>query len=159
MTVATPRSVPRSAADLRSMSAAELDELYRASRPGPIPVGRSRGTAIALPGSAVGSFLAGLVRALVWKGKIFDPRSEGLRNLMSPLGVPAIRARVFEGDSWFVSDERAIVLDYSRTSWVARPIRDEIREVAPGLYLGQVYLGRWRVLRFMLEFPRPGAAS
>lgn len=159
MTVATPRSVPRSAADLRSMSAAELDELYRASRPGPIPVGRSRGTAIALPGSAVGSFLAGLVRALVWKGKIFDPRTQGLRNLMSPLGVPAIRARVFEGDSWFVSDERAIVLDYSRTSWVARPIRDEIREVAPGLYLGQVYLGRWRVLRFMLEFPRPGAAS
>src|SRR4029453_11674647 len=106
MTVATQlRTQPP---DLRSMSGAELDALYRASAPGAIPVGRSRGTAIALPGSLVGRLLAGLVRAFVWKGKIFDPTSQGLKNLMSPLGVPAIRALVFEGESWFVPNGRAI---------------------------------------------------
>ena len=156
MTVATETQsrVP----DLRTMSGTQLDELYRASRPGRIPTGRSRGTAIALPGTALGRLFAGFVRALVWKGKIFDPRIEGLKNLVSPLAVPAIRARVFEGDSWFVKNERAIVLDYSRTSLVARLIRDEIREVAPGLYLGQVYWGKSRILRFMLEFPQRAAS-
>lgn len=145
--------------DLRSMSGDQLDALYRASRPGPIPIGRSRGTAIALPGSPLGKLFAGFVRALVWKGKVFDPQVQGLKNLMSPLGIPAIKARVYEGDSWFVRNERAIVLDYSRTSLVAKLIRDEIREVGPGLYLGQVYIGKAHVLRFMLEFPKGGAAA
>ena len=158
MTVATRPNMTVRAAELRSMSAAELDDLYRASQPGRIPVGPSQGTAIALPGSALGRLFAGFVRALVWKGKVFDPDVGELKNLMSPLAVPAIRARVYEGDSWFVPKGRAVVLDYSRTSLVARLIRDEIREVAPGVYLGQVYWGKTHVLRFMLEVPRSAAS-
>src|SRR5690606_17972513 len=105
------------------------------------------------PGTGLDRLLAALVRALVWKGKVFRPETSDLKNLLTPLGVPGIRAHVSVADSWFVRGERAVVLDYSRTSLVARLIRDEIREVAPGLYLGQVYWGRRRVLRFMLEFP------
>lgn len=155
MTTATLSTT--TARTLSTLSGAQLDDLYRASPPGAIPTGRSRGTAITLPGSGADRLLAGLVRLLAWKGKIFDPDGAGLRNLVTPFGVPAIRARVYEGDSWFVPDGRTIVLDYAKTSWVARMIRDEIRQVAPGLYLGQVYLGRRRVLRFMLEFG-PAAA-
>ena len=34
------------------------------------------------------------------------------------------------------------MLDYSKTSLIAHWIRDEIREVSPGIYLGLVYLGQ-----------------
>jgi hypothetical protein len=115
-------------------------------------VGRTRGTALIFPGSVFDGFAQALVRALVWKGKVFNPGTQDLENLVSPFAVPAVRARVYEDDSWF-SRGRAIVLDYSRTSLVARAIRDEIRLVAPGLYLGQVFWGRTRLILFMLEVP------
>jgi hypothetical protein len=44
------------------------------------------------------------------------------------------------------------VLDYSKRSLVARWVRDEIRRVAPGLYLGLVYLKRTRLIYFTLQF-------
>lgn len=156
--IGTRKQADLQARDLFTLSGHELDELYRSSAPGPIPGGRSRGTAITLPGSAVDRLLAALVRGLAWKGKIFRPASQDLKNLVSPFGVPAIRATVLEGESWFVDEGRAIVLDYSRTSLVARKIRDEIRQVAPGLYLGQVYWGRRRILRFALEFAQETVA-
>jgi hypothetical protein len=37
---------------------------------------------------------------------------------------------------------------------VARAIRDEIREVSPGIYLGLVFLGGKHVLDFALDFSR-----
>ncbi len=45
------------------------------------------------------------------------------------------------------------MLDYSKTSLVAQWIRDEIREVAPGIYLGLVYWGKKKLIHFALEFP------
>ncbi|HTC22757.1 MAG TPA: hypothetical protein VK688_00260 [Gemmatimonadales bacterium] len=138
---------------IMQMSRAGLDELFRKSPSGPVPVGRARGTAIVLPGSALDGVVAGLIRALVWKGKVFSPETGDLRNLIGPLGWHLIRARVYEDQSWFASG-RAIILDYSRTSFVARKIRDEIRLVRPGLYLGQVYWGKSRIALFMLEFPQ-----
>jgi len=44
------------------------------------------------------------------------------------------------------------VLDYSKTSLVARQIRDEIREVAPGVFLGVVFWGHHHVVDFALDF-------
>jgi hypothetical protein len=46
------------------------------------------------------------------------------------------------------------VLDYSKTSLVARQVRDEIREIAPGVFLGLVFLGHRHVLDFTLDFTR-----
>lgn len=131
---------------------AELDERFRRSPAGPIPVGRARGTAILFPGSAVDGIFAGLVRLLIWKGKDFSPQSQDLKNLIGPFGMHLIRAKVYQDQSWFASGP-AVILDYSKTSFVARMIRDEIRQVAPGVYLGQVYWGKTRIALFMLEFP------
>jgi len=36
---------------------------------------------------------------------------------------------------------------------VAQWIRDEIREVAPSIYLGKVYWANKRLIDFALEFP------
>ena len=136
--------------DLRTLSRAELDQIFRSSPPGSIPTGRSRGTALLAPGSALDGILRPLIRTLVWKGKVFRPQSEDLKNLLSPFAFRGIRARVYQGTSWF-DDAPAIIIDYSCTSLVARMVRDEIRQVAPGLYLGQIFLWRKRIGLFMLE--------
>ena len=44
------------------------------------------------------------------------------------------------------------VLDYSETSIVASRIRDEIRMIEPGIYLGKVYWDKKRLIDFALEF-------
>ena len=44
------------------------------------------------------------------------------------------------------------MLDYSETSLVAGWIRDEIRMIEPGFYLGQVFGGRTRLFHFALQF-------
>ena len=72
----------------------------------------------------------------LWHGKVFDCEGGSLVNQWS--GVRAIRARVCYGPSW-VDGKTSIVMDYSQTSHVWADVRDEVREVAPGLYLGRMY--------------------
>lgn len=132
------------------MSRSELDDAFRGGVPGTIPAGRTRGTAMLAPGTAVDGVLRPLIRALIWKGKVFQPQTQDLKNLLSPFGVPGIRARVYEDLSWF-DQAPAIIIDYSRTSLVARMIRDEIRQVAPGVYVGQIFLWKKRIGHFLLE--------
>ncbi len=69
---------------------------------------------------------------------MFDPERGELRNEIGPIGAHSIRAKVYYAESWFDQKE-AIILDYRETSLLARWIRDEIRLVAPGLYLGIVF--------------------
>ena len=147
----------RNASDLVAASREELDNLFRSSPAGRIPSGQARGTAMVAPGSWIDRPLSQLIRALIWKGKVFNPATGDLKNLIGPFGMHLIRAVVYEEGSWF-SPGPAIILDYSKTSLVARMIRDEIREIEPGVYLGQVYWGKTRIALFMLEFPVVTAA-
>jgi len=98
--------------------------------------------------------MANFVNHFAWQGKIFDPTKGTLRNKILPFGLNAIIAKVYKGPSWMDGKE-CIVLDYSETSLVAHWVRDEIREVAPRIYLGKVYLGKKRLIDFALEFPPP----
>jgi hypothetical protein len=154
-TLLTPHSGAADPRALARMSRDDLDALFRASVAGSIPVGQARGTAMVFPGTAVDRALQGLVRAFCWKGKVFARATHDLKNRIGPTGALLIRAKVYEGDSWFAPGT-AIILDYSKTSVVAGKIRDEIRQVGPGLYLGQVYWGKRRIALFMLEFPGGG---
>ncbi len=141
------------AEDLLRMPRKGLDDVFRSSPAGPIPDGRSRGTAIVFPGSWLDLIPRWFVRLLVWKGKAFWRVDEGsaLKNLISPFGFKLFEAKVYKEESWF-ADGEAVILDYSKSSFLVRMIRDEIRLVGDGLYLGQVFLGKRRVLLFMLEF-------
>ena len=62
-----------------------------------------------------------------------------------------MRAKVYKEASWFDGKE-TIVLDYSKTSFVARKVRDEIREVSPGVFLGLVFWERDKIALFALKF-------
>jgi hypothetical protein len=146
------------ARELLRMSQAELDDLFRRSPPGDIPNGDAQGTAIIFPGTRAGWLKARLARWLAWRGKVFDARRGTLLNKVTPFDIRAIKAKVYRATSWFDGRE-AIILDYSKTSFVAQRIRDEIREVAPGMYLGQVYWGRTRICNFALAFAGRAAGA
>ena len=87
-----------------------------------------------------------------WKGKVFDPEKGELINRIGPMEHMLIVAKVYKDKSWFDGKE-CIVLDYSKTSLIAGWIRDEIREVSPGIYLGLVYGGKKKLIHFALKFP------
>jgi len=133
-------------------SDSDLAALFRASSPGDVPIGPLDGTAIIAAGTRATKILAALVRAAAWQGKVVDPGGRSLVNRITPLRLRAIRAAVYPGASW-VDGADCIVIDYSKTSLVARGVRDEIRLVAPRLYLGVVWLWRRRVAWFSLRVP------
>ena len=134
---------------LLEMSPDELDALFRRSAAGAIPVGPTKGTVLLAPGTEVAWPAKRLIHWLAWRGKIFNPEKGDLLNIVSMFGVKAVRAKVYKGPSWLDQAE-TIVLDYSKTSRIAHKVRDEIREVSPGVYLGLVYWGRNRILYFTL---------
>ena len=136
---------------LLGMSQKELDELFKKSPTGEIPNGEGKGTAIVAPGTNYTQDLAQFISFFAWQGKVFDAKNGVLRNKILPLGLNAIVAKVYKGESWLDGKE-CIVLDYSETSLVARWIRDEIRQIGPKMYLGKVYWDKKRLIDFALEF-------
>lgn len=138
---------------LMKMSQAQLDQLFRDSPPGDIPNGEAQGTAIIDPGTELEETAAKLIHLFAWQGKVFDAARGELRNKILPIGIKAIIAKVSQGDSWF-DGKKCIVLDYSQTSLIAHWIRDEIRLIGPGLYLGIVYWGKTKLINFALKFPQ-----
>jgi len=80
-------------------------------------------------------------------------------NLLTPLGSRAVRAEV-RTEASLKDGKPCIVLDYSKTSSIARWIRDEIRPVGAGGFVGLVFVrGRQAPLRFWLDFAVPDRAS
>ncbi|HMH14548.1 MAG TPA: hypothetical protein VK578_15725 [Edaphobacter sp.] len=140
------------ASQLMSMSQKELDDLFSNSPAGDIPNGEAQGTAILSPGTSFSPEIASLINIFGWQGKTFDAAHGTLTNRISAFGVNAIVAQVYKTESWFDNKE-CIVLDYSKTSLVAKHVRDEIRQIGPGIYLGIVYWDKKRTIHFSLQFP------
>ena len=145
------------AKQLLAMSQADLDALFSAHEAGPVPDGEAAGTAIIAPGTVFSPEIAAAINIFAWKGKVFDADAGFLRNEILPFGLKAIVARVYKAPSWLDGKE-CIVLDYSETSLVAAHVRDEIRAVEPGFYLGKVYWDSKRLIDFSLDF-RKAATS
>ena len=137
--------------DLTTMSQAELDDLFRRSPTGEIPDGDALGTAIVAPGTELEGPILWFARWLAWQGKYVYRARGYLVNKVGPFGLHAIKAKVYVAPSWF-DQKPAIILDYSKTSLVARKVRDEIREVSPGTYLGIVFYGTQKSINFVLQF-------
>jgi hypothetical protein len=138
---------------LRQMSFKELDELYRAGkRPSAISDldGDAKGAMLAWRSPARGP-LAWLLRtfgassAFPWEGKTFKSQS-------SDFGEGINRVNFFGKRRWFpfktrfeasfLDGQPSFLLDYSGPGNppFIRSIVDEVREVAPGLYLGPAAL-------------------
>ena len=142
--------------DLTSMTQAQLDDLFRHSPLGDIPDGDALGTAIVAPGTEIERPILWIARWLAWQGKVFDRTRGELVNKVSPIGLHLFKAAVYIAPSWF-DEQPAIILDYSKKSLFAHKVRDEIREITPGTYLGIVYWERTKTINFLLQFPRAAA--
>ena len=142
---------------LLKMSNGQLDQLFSDSPAGDIPDGTAKGTAIIAPGTTYTADIAEFISLFAWQGKVFDAKRGVLRNRILPIGLNAIIATVYKDKSW-LDQKECIVLDYSETSLVARWIRDEIRSIDPGFYLGRVYWEKKPLIHFTLQF-QPGNAS
>lgn len=151
---------PITAGSLMRMDAVALEKLYSAAQPGDIPDGAAAGVASSNPGTGWGSFTSGFFGAL-WQGKVFN-RAEGTLTNRTSVGTTG-SAKVYMGASR-LDGKPAIIIDYAKSdNLLARGVRDEIRLVAPGLYLGIAYikfpplvgsLQKW--LYFGLDFnPQP----
>ncbi len=130
----------------------ELEQLYvqaRAPRIGQVE-GDLRGRMLAWPSLASRPGVAGAIRAFAgssafpWRGKSFHPRTEssgdGINRVLSDR-FRLFRFQTFIGPSR-AGDFDALQLDYDLRGNppVIRSIKDEIRELEPGLWLGQAWL-------------------
>src|SRR4051812_28398943 len=107
-------TAPLQAKQLLAMPRAALHRLFHESEPGEIPEGRAHGTILALPGTPAAVPLSTVLGTLVWRGKVFHPETRDLKNLLTPLSIPAIRAEVRPDPSW-LDGRPCIVLDYSQS--------------------------------------------
>ena len=145
---AAPQDPGLSLDQLARMGWPELERLYRQSDAGPKPEGFAAGKAIYCPCGRLAAARSRLT-GVVWRGKVFDGADGTLVNQWC--GFRAIRARVYYGPSQ-LDGARSILMDYSETSWVWADVRDEVREVAPGLYLGRMYRCKAGTLEFQMFF-------
>ena len=153
------RPVAESADTLRDglvhMNEVQLASTYAAGESIAIPGGRSRGIALLFPNSGLTPALA-LVSRIVWQGKVVDPARGRLVNRV--FGFPLIPAKVYEGESWF-DDGRAIIIDYADTSSTFFYMRDEVRRIADGLWLGRSYYRNGARGKYVLTFAMDFTAS
>ena len=143
--------MPLDSQQLLRLSKDELDDLFARSSAGNLPDGEGTGTALLCPGSILGRILAWLTRWFVWQGDVFHADKGLLYNRISPFGFRALSAKVFKDRSQ-IDQKECIAMDYSASLPMPRGIRDEMREVAPGLYLGAIAVGAKRTARFALSF-------
>lgn len=165
------REAPHATLDeLAAQSDAELLGRYRRGRlPADLgevagePVGRM----LAVRGAEGALFeaLRGLAawRRFPWEGKTFEAKGEGRGAGINRVRLGALRMNWFPFETRVepsvVDGQPCIYLDYAQPGnpWFIAKIRDEIREVAPGLYLGPAMWkdgrgGAAHVLWFAVDF-------
>jgi hypothetical protein len=140
--------------ELFKMSREQLDELFMKSPAGEIPNGATNGTALIAPGTVCTKEIAECLRLFAWQGKVFDAEKGILKNRVTAFGLKAVEAKVYKGPS-FSDDKECIIIDYSGLL-VVQWVRDEIRLIAPQLYLGKVYWSKKPLpVHFALEVVEP----
>ena len=148
MSTSTAAIANDSLSSLLDLNQTDLNALYSVGRAGEIPDGDSHGRAIFFPGTLL-NVPTSVLASLIWQGKVFDTKDGVLLNKV--FGFRAIKARVYKGKSWFDGQE-SIIVDYQGTSLAAGWIRDEIREISPGIFLGRAYARTWLGSFFLLNF-------
>ena len=151
---------------LLDMDCATLQKLYegaRVPRLGDVR-GDLRGRMLAWPAmkppvsTAVRAFAGS--RVFPWRGKSFSPmgedRGEGINRVVRDR-IRLYRFETYVGRSR-AGDFDCVQLNYDlpENPFFIRPIKDEIREIAPKLYLGQAYLQLKEKTHLVLYFALNG---
>ncbi|MCK5860950.1 MAG: SDR family oxidoreductase [Candidatus Hydrogenedentes bacterium] len=141
---------PSTLDDLTRLSKPELEKLFTNGDTENMPSGFTAGLGIAFPGTFLGRILGKYVRATSWKGKYFEADRKQIRNILSPFSIKAARGEL-RIDDGILDGKPSIVVDYTNTIAFGLPIRDEIRKIADGLYLGRAFQGSKPTVFFALS--------
>jgi hypothetical protein len=128
---AAPRSVLD---DLVRSDRATLEALYMGGAVTNPPPGFAPGRAIPDPGSRK-TVRKSRTIGLLWKGKVF---SDGQMINRLAGGREAVTASVYVGESW-LDGKPSLILDYAGSRRFG-DVRDEMREVSPGVFVGLTYV-------------------
>lgn len=155
-----------SRAGLEALSRMSFDQLERLYREGSVPSdlaaldGRPRGRLLAVRNTGRGPLARALrtvtgLRAFPWAGKVFRATSKDHGEGRNRLRLGAESELVpFETcfEESVLDGRRCIVLDYDLKAnpAPARRIRDELRRVGDGLYMGPMFLKTGKRPRMML---------
>ena len=137
---------------LLRMTQSQLDELFTASPVGDIPDGEGKGTAIIARRNRPHPGNRRLHQPFRLAGQNFRrqgrvcSRTRSCHSASPPSSPGSTRARAGS------TARNASCSTTRETSLVAGWIRDEIRMIEPGFYLGQVFGGRTRLFHFTLQF-------
>lgn len=120
--------------DLVRSDRATLESLYSSGAVTIPPSGFAPGRAIPDPG-ARNTARRSRRMGWLWKGKVF---SDGQMINRLAGGRDAVTASVYIGES-YLDGKPAVIFDYSG-SRLFGTVRDEVREISPGVYLGIMYI-------------------
>jgi hypothetical protein len=119
---------------LQLLNECELECLYAQAQAAPPLVGYARGRVLFLAGGRFPHARA-RVFGLVWKGKHFDEAGCFINQWV---GFRAIQSRAAYGESWY-DGKPCLLLEYPAGTPLFADLRDEVRQVGPGLYLIRAY--------------------
>ena len=122
-------------ARLQKLCPAELEALFREAEVGTPPTGRLRGRLLYLNDRNLPRLKVGISNAL-WRGKYADEDGYFANRWVG--NVALIDSHYVIGPSW-LDGRPAVLMEYPKGTPLFANIHDEVREVAPGVYLGPVY--------------------
>lgn len=120
--------------DLVRSDRATLEGLYSQGAVTTPPPGFAPGRAIPDPGTRKSARKSKMI-GLLWKGKVF---SDGQMINRLAGGREAVTASVYVGESW-LDGKPSLILDYAGSKRFG-DVRDEMREVSPGVFVGLTYV-------------------
>lgn len=133
--VATPVFAGPPAAGLRQTSPGEWESLFREGIPESTPAGSTRGSVLYADDALFPRWKARL-QGTMWKGKVFH--GDGTFTNRWVGGVRAGTVATAVEPSW-LDGQPSLVARYSPSALVFRNVRDELRQVSPGVWLGRSY--------------------
>jgi hypothetical protein len=125
---------PPTVCDLKQMTPDELEQLFVHGQVGACPVGLGRGTTLLRTEGKLPR-LRSRLSGSVWKGKFFYSDG-GMTNQW--VGFRAVEGNVAAGPSW-LDGRPCLTIEYPPGTIIFGNTRDELREIAPGMYLGRFY--------------------
>ena len=120
---------------LRRLSPDELHQLFVDAEVGRPLVGVARGRLLCVTDHRLPRLKVGLSNAF-WRGKCADEDGAFINRWVG--GVQVLNSHYVVGPSW-VDGRPALLFDYPPETALFGNMHDEVREIAPGLYLGPIY--------------------
>jgi hypothetical protein len=148
LALVSPAVAGRPVAALREATPCDWEACFRQGTVGCDPCGPTRGTVLYVDGKH--PRLNARLQGIVWKGKTFHCDGTFTNRWLG--GVDAVSAAVRVAPSW-LDGQPCLVMQYAPDAPVFGNVRDELRQMAPDVWLGRSYDARtgrpknWFVLR------------